>query len=97
MSEQISRERFREITKDRKAFYAFLNLYTGEVLKDYTVEYHRLLALALRDEFDFGQARISRVLGRMNERIRDVRAGTISGNDIAGALKDETGIEVGKV
>jgi len=88
----INREKFREITKDRKTLETFLTLYGLEVVRQTAKEYGAVVALSLRDELDFGQKRSVRFLEGVNERFGDIKAGRLSIEDIIETLGDEIGL-----
>jgi len=88
----MNREKFREITKDKKALEAFLTLYGLEVVRQTAKEYSAVVALSLRDELDFGRKRSVKFLEGVNERFGDIKAGRLSIEDIVETLDDEIGV-----
>lgn len=51
------------------------------------------MLLVLRDEWGFGEKRISRFMGQLSVLIVDVSEGRLSMDDITATLEDELGIE----
>lgn len=52
-----------------------------------------LSLLVLRDEWGFGEKRISRFMGQLSVLIVDVSEGRLSMDDITATLEDELGLE----
>ena len=90
----INREEFRKITKDRKSLEMYLAAYAHEVLEQATKEYGAVMALTLRDELDFGPLRGMRFLERFNDRMKDIKAGRLSVDDVLATVGEEMNIKL---